>query len=105
MNADRIVVVEGGQVVEQGNHDELIVAKGRYADLWSKQVFLRPRDPLDIQGLVDDRPNLPEDSCSEDAATKCDRAKGGDSDSDATKAGEDESEPSEVGGSDHQKEV
>ncbi|KAG6098066.1 hypothetical protein E4U30_008413 [Claviceps sp. LM220 group G6] len=104
MNADRIVVVEGGQVVEQGNHDELIVAKGRYADLWSKQVFLRPRDPLDIQGLVDDRLNLPEDSCSEDAATKCDRAKGGDSDSDVTKAGEDESDPSKVGGSDHQKE-
>ncbi|KAG6072079.1 hypothetical protein E4U16_005656 [Claviceps sp. LM84 group G4] len=104
MNADRIVVVEGGQVVEQGNHDELIVAKGRYADLWSKQVFLRARDPLDIQDLVDDRTNLPGDSCSEDAATKCDKAKGGESDSDATKEGGDEPESSEVGGSGHQKE-
>ncbi|WXC43411.1 hypothetical protein QX201_003170 [Fusarium graminearum] len=44
MNADRIIVVENGEILEQGNHDELIVAGGRYADLWSKQVFVRPKD-------------------------------------------------------------
>lgn len=37
-------MVEQGQVVEQGGHEELILAKGRYADLWSKQVFLSPVD-------------------------------------------------------------
>lgn len=41
MNADRIVVVEDGKIIEQGNHNELIVSGGRYADLWSKQVFIR----------------------------------------------------------------
>ncbi|KAF7550820.1 hypothetical protein G7046_g7889 [Stylonectria norvegica] len=44
MNADRIIVVENGQIVEQGSHDELIVSGGRYADLWSKQIFVRPKD-------------------------------------------------------------
>ncbi|KAF5656946.1 vacuolar membrane hmt1 [Fusarium heterosporum] len=44
MNADRIIVVENGEILEQGTHDELIVAGGRYADLWSKQVFVRPKE-------------------------------------------------------------
>ncbi|KAF5714979.1 HMT1-like vacuolar membrane protein [Fusarium globosum] len=44
MNADRIIVVENGEILEQGNHDELIVAGGRYADLWSKQVFVRTKE-------------------------------------------------------------
>lgn len=43
MNADRIVVVAGGEIVEQGSHDDLIRAKGKYAELWSKQIFVKPK--------------------------------------------------------------
>ncbi|HWL42836.1 MAG TPA: ABC transporter ATP-binding protein [Ilumatobacter sp.] len=32
--ADRIVVIDEGEVAEQGSHDELIAAGGRYASLW-----------------------------------------------------------------------
>lgn len=32
--ADRILVVHGGQVVEEGRHDDLIIAGGGYAAMW-----------------------------------------------------------------------
>ena len=35
MHADQIVVLEGGQVQEQGTHAQLIARQGRYAHLWS----------------------------------------------------------------------
>lgn len=35
--ADRIVVLESGVIVEQGTHDALLAAAGRYAHLWNRQ--------------------------------------------------------------------
>ena len=32
--ADRVVVIDDGMVVEQGSHDDLVVADGAYAKLW-----------------------------------------------------------------------
>jgi len=37
VNADRILVMEHGKVVEQGNHHSLLKENGRYAQLWTMQ--------------------------------------------------------------------
>ncbi|MEL7085844.1 MAG: ABC transporter ATP-binding protein [Cyanobacteria bacterium J06597_1] len=37
-NADRIYVMERGQLTEQGRHDELVTRDGLYASLWSVQM-------------------------------------------------------------------
>ncbi|MDQ3338368.1 MAG: ABC transporter ATP-binding protein/permease [Myxococcota bacterium] len=34
---DRLVVLEAGKIVEQGRHDQLLVAGGHYASLWEHQ--------------------------------------------------------------------
>lgn len=37
IDADNILVLEEGRIVEQGSHSELLTLNGRYADLWSHQ--------------------------------------------------------------------
>jgi ATP-binding cassette subfamily B protein len=36
-DADQIVVLEAGQIVEHGTHDALLATNGRYAHLWNRQ--------------------------------------------------------------------
>jgi subfamily B ATP-binding cassette protein MsbA len=36
-SADQILVVEAGEIVERGSHDELIALGGRYKQLYDKQ--------------------------------------------------------------------
>jgi subfamily B ATP-binding cassette protein MsbA len=36
--ADQILVIENGQVVEQGKHEELLAKKGRYFELYTYQA-------------------------------------------------------------------
>lgn len=38
MHADRIVVLEKGQIAEQGKHDELLSHKGLYYAMWRQQI-------------------------------------------------------------------
>lgn len=38
MHADQIYVLEGGQIIESGQHDDLIAANGLYFAMWRQQV-------------------------------------------------------------------
>ena len=37
-HADRIIVLEKGSIIEMGNHENLLIKKGRYYSLWTKQL-------------------------------------------------------------------
>ncbi len=40
-HANRIITVEAGMITEEGTHDSLLEANGRYAQLWKKQMGTR----------------------------------------------------------------
>ncbi len=44
-NADEIVVLKAGRVIERGTHDALLAATGEYADMWARQA---KRDALAV---------------------------------------------------------
>ena len=39
MNADQIIVLDNGRIVEQGNHHSLMDKKGMYSELYEKQLL------------------------------------------------------------------
>lgn len=51
--ADQILVVEAGQIVERGTHDELLAAGGRYAELHRTQF--EERDPAKVGQDIDQK--------------------------------------------------
>ena len=36
--ADRVLVMDGGQIVESGTHAELLALRGHYAQLWERHI-------------------------------------------------------------------
>ena len=40
VNADKIYVLAGGSIAEQGTHTDLLAKKGVYANLWNSQLEL-----------------------------------------------------------------
>jgi len=54
VHADLILVLENGRVVEQGNHEQLVAAGGRYAEMWSEQLRRRNENEDLVAALASD---------------------------------------------------
>ena len=48
MHADRIIVLEQGQVIEQGKHEELLALRGLYYAMWRQQIGERKKEPSGV---------------------------------------------------------
>ena len=60
-SADRILVIDGGRIVEEGSHRELIARRGRYYELYTNQ-FTHEREEAILQQHVG-RVNRPDTVC------------------------------------------
>jgi ATP-binding cassette subfamily B protein len=52
-DADQIVVLDGGRIVESGTHEQLVAARGRYAALVTRDAQIATDPPeADLQALA-----------------------------------------------------
>ncbi len=60
-NADQVIVLDQGVIVEQGNHESLLAAKGFYYDLYVSQFRRETEISEDEESIVDDTFFVPGD--------------------------------------------
>jgi ATP-binding cassette subfamily B protein len=52
MNADEILVMDAGRIVERGSHAELLARAGAYAQMWQLQQQGRDEPTSPVRGVA-----------------------------------------------------
>ena len=52
-NADNVIVLDDGRIVEQGHHKQLLAEKGLYADLYNRQFYMPTKE---IEAVMESAP-------------------------------------------------
>ena len=68
-NADRIIVINKGQVIEQGSHSDLLKKGGMYAMLARKQMIAEEEASSEIMENAD--PNIAISEISDNSGNHC----------------------------------
>jgi len=53
VNADEIIGLDGGVIIERGRHDDLLAQGGAYATLWQRQQAAARRAAQDAADVAD----------------------------------------------------
>jgi ATP-binding cassette subfamily B protein len=67
-DCDQILVMEQGEIVERGTHDELLEKKGKYYDLWNMQQGIYRKHEKE-EAIADVAPTVEVDEDDEEAMT------------------------------------
>ncbi|KAI8931730.1 hypothetical protein NX059_011373 [Plenodomus lindquistii] len=54
VEADQIVVIEKGQIIERGSHHELLEVGGKYSELWTKQTAVSSKSMVKANSAKED---------------------------------------------------
>ncbi|KAL8900445.1 MAG: hypothetical protein Q9207_005693 [Kuettlingeria erythrocarpa] len=77
INADIILVIKNGEIIEQGPPQELLAAKGKYYDLWCKQVGITSptKEGDEVKGTANNESNCTNTKPMEITATSAEGGK------------------------------
>ena len=90
-NADQILVLHAGKVAECGTHNELLEAKGQYANMWRKQIRAQ-KAAEEAKVLTDRAEQLRNEAQDGESPTQSDEESGGDRPQSGTGTGQRTSE-------------